>query len=187
MLCFHRWPACCHSQNSMASATLAEQRHATTSTPMPPPPTADRNSDNCTGSGGSVDGKSDRRDVTTLSPVPAKMALVSHCEAVQIFDTTVAQMGRDDEGYANGAAFPPAPLSQSRYPRVSGKNVASSRYYREKVKGHVPRERTGMTPFATAMQLTVTDQNAWKESLDRRRQCTDIEAQMSPSRSANHR
>jgi len=152
-----------------------------TSTPLPPPPTADGVSrpDVTRWSEGSSEGKAGRRGGMAASPKLAKKVIVSHCEAVQIFDTRVAQMGRDDEGYANDAAFPPAPLSLSRYPRVSGKCVTSTRYNTEKVKGHVPRERTGMTPMATAMQLTVTDPNAWKESLDRCRECREADTQRS--------
>ena len=53
------------------------------------------------------------------SPNLEKKVIVSHCEAVQIISTTEAQVGRDDEGFANVAAFPVATLSQFPYPGVT--------------------------------------------------------------------
>ena len=54
-------------------------------------------------------GRSGRFGGMDASPNLEKKVIVSHCEAVQIFSTTVAQVGRDDEGLANVVA----PLSLS--------------------------------------------------------------------------
>ena len=130
------------------------------STPAAPPPTANTDSrpDICM-----CDGKAGRR--TAAKAGIAKTTSVSHCEAVQILETTVVQMSRENIRFVNYAAFPPKPRTCTL-----GKRLASTRCTGETAKDH--RELTGMILEPTAMQLSGFN-DGQDESLDRRRQCRE--------------
>ena len=152
------------------------------STPAAPPPTANTDSrpDMCSSRSG--DGKAGRRTAAKAGIV--KMTSVSHCEAVQILETTVVQMSRENIRFVNYASFPPKPHARSRFPCTLGKRLASTRCTGETAKDH--RELTGMILGPTAMQPSGSNDEQ-DESLDRRRQCRETSQKSASSVIDDHR
>ena len=153
------------------------------STPAAPPPTANTDSRlDSLCSAGRGDGMAGKRMAVTA--FTAKMTSVSHCEAVQILETTVAQMSRENVGLVKYAEFPPEPRSLSRFPCTLGKRVASTRCTGEMVKDH--RERIGMIAGPIAMQMFGSNA-VQDERLDVRRQCRETTQKRAPCMIDGHR